>query len=64
MAQIFDFLPPAMALLLATLTAFFFVILSGFFFLPFLHRLKYGQSIREEGPASHQKRAGRRPWAA
>ena len=58
MAQIFDFLPPAMALLLAALTAFFFVILSGFFFLPFLHRLKYGQSIREEGPASHQKKSG------
>ena len=58
MAQIFDFLPPAMALLLAALTAFFFVILSGFFFLPFLHRLKYGQSIREEGPASHPKKSG------
>ena len=58
MAQIFDFLPLAMALLLAALTAFFFVILSGFFFLPFLHRLKYGQSIREEGPASHQKKSG------
>lgn len=35
MAQIFDFLPPAMALLLAALTAFFFVILSGFFFCRF-----------------------------
>ena len=28
------------------------------FFIPFLRRLKFGQSIREEGPKSHQKKSG------
>ncbi|OLN22865.1 phospho-N-acetylmuramoyl-pentapeptide-transferase [Domibacillus antri] len=27
-------------------------------FIPFLRRLKFGQSIREEGPASHQQKSG------
>ncbi|WP_100330824.1 phospho-N-acetylmuramoyl-pentapeptide-transferase [Bacillus xiapuensis] len=27
-------------------------------FIPFLRRLKFGQSIREEGPQSHQKKSG------
>ncbi|KAA9025965.1 phospho-N-acetylmuramoyl-pentapeptide-transferase [Niallia endozanthoxylica] len=44
----------------------FFTILLGFlitvllspFFIPFLRRLKFGQSIREEGPKSHQKKTG------
>ncbi|WP_203362224.1 phospho-N-acetylmuramoyl-pentapeptide-transferase [Bacillus sp. REN10] len=27
-------------------------------FIPFLRRLKFGQSIREEGPESHQKKSG------
>ena len=27
-------------------------------FLPTLHRLHFGQSIREEGPKSHQKKSG------
>ncbi|WP_400247057.1 phospho-N-acetylmuramoyl-pentapeptide-transferase [Niallia sp. JL1B1071] len=44
----------------------FFTILLGFlitvlispFFIPFLRRLKFGQSIREEGPKSHQKKMG------
>ena len=26
--------------------------------IPMLHRLKFGQYIREEGPKSHQKKAG------
>ena len=26
--------------------------------IPFLHRLKFGQQIREEGPKEHQKKAG------
>lgn len=26
--------------------------------IPYLHKLKFGQSIREEGPSSHQKKAG------
>lgn len=44
----------------------FFTILMGFLitvllspvFIPFLRRLKFGQSIREEGPKSHQKKTG------
>lgn len=44
----------------------FFTILMGFLvsvlispiFIPFLRRLKFGQSIREEGPQSHQKKSG------
>jgi phospho-N-acetylmuramoyl-pentapeptide-transferase len=44
----------------------FFTILMGFLitvlispiFIPFLRRLKFGQSIREEGPKSHQKKSG------
>src|SRR5690554_2647119 len=27
-------------------------------FIPFLRKLKFGQSIREEGPKSHQKKSG------
>jgi phospho-N-acetylmuramoyl-pentapeptide-transferase len=46
--------------------ALFFTILMGFLitvlfspiFIPFLKRLKFGQSIREEGPKSHQKKSG------
>lgn len=44
----------------------FLTILLGFlisvvlspFLIPFLRRLKFGQSIREEGPKSHQKKSG------
>ena len=44
----------------------FFTILLGFLitvllspiFIPFLRRLKFGQSIRDEGPKSHQKKTG------
>lgn len=44
----------------------FFTLLLGFLitvllspiFIPFLRRLKFGQSIREEGPKSHQKKTG------
>ncbi|WEG15005.1 phospho-N-acetylmuramoyl-pentapeptide-transferase [Pullulanibacillus sp. KACC 23026] len=43
-----------MTLLLAFLIA---VILSPLF-IPFLRRMKFGQYIREEGPKSHQKKAG------
>lgn len=34
------------------------VLLSGGKMIPYLHRLKFDQSIREEGPSSHQKKAG------
>ena len=49
---------PALRILLTGVTALAVVLLSGVYFLPFLHRLKYGQSIRAEGPASHQQKSG------
>jgi phospho-N-acetylmuramoyl-pentapeptide-transferase len=38
--------------------AFLITVLLSPFFIPFLRRLKFGQSIREEGPKSHQKKSG------
>ena len=35
-----------------------FVLLTGPFFIPELHKLKFGQSIRAEGPKSHQAKSG------
>ena len=35
-----------------------FVLLSGPFFIPELHKLKFGQSIRDEGPESHKVKSG------
>ncbi len=34
------------------------VLLLGPILIPILHKLKFGQSIREEGPASHKKKSG------
>ena len=34
------------------------VLLIGPILIPLLHKLKFGQSIREEGPKSHQKKSG------
>lgn len=34
------------------------MILSGPFLIPLLHKLKFGQSIRDEGPASHKIKSG------
>ena len=34
------------------------VLICGPFLIPALHRLKFGQSIREEGPKSHQAKSG------
>ena len=34
------------------------VLILGPILIPLLHKLKFGQSIREEGPASHQKKSG------
>lgn len=44
--------------LLAALTAFVIVLLLGPIALPLLHRLKFGQIEREEGPASHKQKQG------
>lgn len=38
--------------------AFLISVLLSPVFIPFLRRLKFGQSIREEGPKSHQKKSG------
>ena len=44
--------------LLAALAAFAVVMLSGPVLIPFLHRLKFGQVEREEGPSSHKVKQG------
>ena len=44
--------------LIAAIVAAGFVLVTGPFFIPALHKLKFGQSIREEGPKSHQKKSG------
>jgi phospho-N-acetylmuramoyl-pentapeptide-transferase len=38
--------------------AFLITVLLAPVFIPFLRRLKFGQSIRDEGPESHQKKTG------
>ncbi|PPA72139.1 phospho-N-acetylmuramoyl-pentapeptide-transferase [Jeotgalibacillus proteolyticus] len=38
--------------------AFFVTVAVSPLFIPYLRRLKFGQSIREEGPESHQKKSG------
>ncbi|MCM8711006.1 phospho-N-acetylmuramoyl-pentapeptide-transferase [Clostridium sp. SYSU_GA19001] len=42
----------------SVLIAFFISLALGPILIPILHRLKFGQNIREEGPKSHQKKAG------
>jgi len=42
----------------SVLVAFFISIISGPIFIPILHKLKFGQNIREEGPKSHQRKSG------
>ena len=44
--------------LLAAIVAAGVVLITGPFFIPELHKLKFGQSIREEGPKSHQAKSG------
>ena len=44
--------------LTAISVAFIASAILGVFILPALRRMKFGQSIREEGPESHQKKAG------
>ena len=40
------------------IVAFFLATAIAPIFIPFLHRLKFGQAIREEGPQSHRKKSG------
>lgn len=42
----------------AIAVAFILSAISGFVIIPALKRMKFGQSIREEGPQAHQKKAG------
>lgn len=42
----------------SVLIAFFISILQGPLLIPMLHKLKFGQNIRAEGPKSHLKKAG------
>lgn len=42
----------------AVLISFFISLLIGPIMIPLLHKLKFGQNIRQEGPKSHQKKAG------
>lgn len=46
------------ALLFTAVAAFAIALLLGPISIPLLHRLKFGQTIREEGPQHHQKKAG------
>ena len=48
----------AAALAATALAAFLVSALSGKYLIPWLHRLKFGQTIREEGPKWHQKKQG------
>lgn len=45
-------------LLFSLLMSFLIAVILSPVFIPFLRRLKFGQSIREEGPKSHQKKSG------
>ncbi|WP_071459355.1 phospho-N-acetylmuramoyl-pentapeptide-transferase [Bacillus massilinigeriensis] len=45
-------------ILFTIIMGFLLTVLISPFFIPFLKRLKFGQSIREEGPKSHQKKSG------
>lgn len=45
-------------LLFTLLMSFLIAVILSPVFIPFLRRLKFGQSIRDEGPKSHQKKSG------
>lgn len=45
-------------ILAALILGFVVSVIIGPFFIPFLHKLKFGQNIREDGPQSHLKKAG------
>lgn len=46
------------AVILPLLIAFAISAILGPIVIPFLHKLKFGQFIRDEGPAAHQKKSG------
>ncbi|MGL5823194.1 MAG: phospho-N-acetylmuramoyl-pentapeptide-transferase [Sarcina sp.] len=45
-------------ILTALIAGFIVSVIIGPFFIPLLHKLKFGQNIREDGPQSHLKKAG------
>lgn len=45
-------------ILAALIMGFIFSIVLGPIFIPLLHKLKFGQNIRKDGPKSHQKKSG------
>ncbi len=45
-------------IIFSVLAAFVITLLEGPILIPMLHKLKFGQSIREDGPKSHLKKAG------
>lgn len=45
-------------ILFSIIMSFLITVLLSPVFIPFLKKLKFGQSIREEGPESHQKKSG------
>lgn len=51
------------SILLTIGVAFLITVVLSPIFIPFLRRLKFGQSIRDEGPKSHQKNQVHLQWA-
>ncbi|MEE1026864.1 MAG: phospho-N-acetylmuramoyl-pentapeptide-transferase, partial [Acutalibacteraceae bacterium] len=49
----FDFLP-----FFTVFVGFIITFISGYFVIPFLKKLKFGQTIREEGPKWHESKSG------
>ncbi len=49
---------PEKLMFFTLVVAFFISVILSPLIIPFLRRLKFGQSIREEGPKSHQKKSG------
>lgn len=46
------------SILVAMITAFIIAVILSPIFIPYLRKLKFGQSIRDEGPKSHKKKSG------
>lgn len=52
----------SLSIYLPVLISFFVSVSLGPVIIPFLKRLKAGQTIRGEGPRSHLKKTARLPW--
>ena len=48
----------------AAILSFAITLALGKFFIPFLHKLKYGQTILEIGPSGTKTSKAPQPWAA